>query len=77
MVRSRERAEGGIACCASSTHARDVQPAEAVDPVCGMTVALGDGTETIVHEGAVYAFCSAHCRHRFESEPARFAPAST
>ena len=57
--------------------ARDVQPAEAVDPVCGMTVALGDGTETIVHEGAVYAFCSTHCRHRFKSEPARFAPAST
>jgi xanthine dehydrogenase accessory factor len=52
------------------------QPAEAVDPVCGMTVALGETTETAVHEGIVYGFCSAHCRHRFEAEPARFVPAS-
>jgi xanthine dehydrogenase accessory factor len=50
--------------------------AEAVDPVCGMTVALGDSTETAEHDGVVYAFCSAHCRHRFESEPASFVPAS-
>jgi xanthine dehydrogenase accessory factor len=50
---------------------------EQVDPVCGMTVALGAGrTETAVHEGVVYAFCSAHCRHRFESDPARFVQAS-
>jgi xanthine dehydrogenase accessory factor len=57
--------------------AEEARPAEAVDPVCGMTVALGDGTDTTVHEGVVYAFCSAHCRHRFESEPTRFVPAST
>jgi xanthine dehydrogenase accessory factor len=56
--------------------AEEAQPAEAVDPVCGMTVALGDATETAAYEGVVYAFCSAHCRHRFESEPARFTPAA-
>ena len=26
--------------------------------------------------GSTYAFCSAHCRHRFEADPARFVPAS-
>lgn len=57
--------------------AEETAVAEAVDPVCGMTVVLGDATETAVHEGVVYGFCSTHCRHRFEDDPARFAPAST
>ena len=47
-------------------------PAEFVDPVCGMTVALGPATEQIVHEGVTVAFCSAHCRARFEAEPDRY-----
>jgi xanthine dehydrogenase accessory factor len=47
-------------------------PAEAVDPVCGMSVALGPATEQIVHEGVTVAFCSAHCRARFEAEPDRY-----
>ena len=34
-------------------------PAEAVDPVCGMTVSLGLGAETLVHDGTTYAFCCA------------------
>jgi xanthine dehydrogenase accessory factor len=45
---------------------------EVVDPVCGMTVALGPATEQIVHEGVTVAFCSAHCRTRFEAEPERY-----
>jgi xanthine dehydrogenase accessory factor len=47
-------------------------PTEAVDPVCGMTVAIGPGTEQTVHEGVTVAFCSANCRSRFEAEPARY-----
>jgi xanthine dehydrogenase accessory factor len=47
-------------------------PVEAVDPVCGMTVVVGPGTEQIVHEGVTVAFCSAHCRAQFEAEPARY-----
>jgi xanthine dehydrogenase accessory factor len=46
--------------------------AEAVDPVCGMTVARGPATEQIVHEGVTVAFCSAGCRARFEAEPDRY-----
>jgi xanthine dehydrogenase accessory factor len=45
---------------------------EVVDPVCGMTVALRPATEQIVHEGVTVAFCSAHCRARFEAEPDRY-----
>jgi xanthine dehydrogenase accessory factor len=57
-------------------HTRSESPlpaaAEEVDPVCGMTVALGPATEQIVHEGVTVAFCSAHCRARFEAEPERY-----
>ena len=49
--------------------------AEAVDPVCGMTVAI-EGAETTVVSGTAYYFCSGHCRRRFEADPARFATAT-
>jgi xanthine dehydrogenase accessory factor len=47
-------------------------PAEAVDPVCGMTVAIEGAKEVAVHEGVTYYFCGAHCRRRFEADPAQF-----
>jgi xanthine dehydrogenase accessory factor len=49
-----------------------VLPQEAVDPVCGMTVAV-DAAERVVHEGTTVVFCSAHCKARFEAEPERYA----
>jgi xanthine dehydrogenase accessory factor len=51
-------------------------PAEAVDPVCGMTVAVEGAKETAEWEGTTYWFCGAHCRKRFEADPAAFAPSS-
>ena len=48
--------------------------AEAVDPVCGMTVAIEGAKEVAVHDGVTYYFCGAHCRHRFEADPARYLP---
>ena len=47
-------------------------PAEAVDPVCGMTVAVGPSAEQTLHEGVTVFFCSAPCRARFEAEPDRY-----
>jgi YHS domain-containing protein len=40
-------------------------PAEAVDPVCGMTVAVA-GAPTAVRDGVTWYFCSAGCRDQFE-----------
>jgi xanthine dehydrogenase accessory factor len=51
--------------------------AEAVDPVCGMTVAIEGAQHRSVHEGVTYYFCGAHCRHRFEAEPERFVGSET
>jgi xanthine dehydrogenase accessory factor len=49
--------------------------ADAVDPVCGMTVALGAGTLTAPYGGRAYHFCSAGCLASFEAEPARYVTA--
>jgi xanthine dehydrogenase accessory factor len=41
------------------------QAAEAVDPVCGMTVAVA-GAPTAVRDGVTWYFCSVGCRDHFE-----------
>jgi xanthine dehydrogenase accessory factor len=45
---------------------------EAVDPVCGMTVAVSDSAPSAEHDGTTYFFCGQGCRARFESDPARY-----
>jgi xanthine dehydrogenase accessory factor len=40
-------------------------PAEAVDPVCGMTVSVA-GAPTAVRDGVTWYFCSVGCRDQFE-----------
>jgi xanthine dehydrogenase accessory factor len=52
-------------------------PAEAIDPVCGMTVAIEGARETAVHDGVTYYFCGGHCRKRFEADPASFVGVET
>ncbi len=48
------------------------QPTEAVDPVCGMTVAVERAADAAEHAGITYWFCASGCRRRFEIDPARF-----
>jgi xanthine dehydrogenase accessory factor len=43
------------------------EPLVAVDPICGMEVAVAGATESVVHEGRTYYFCCAGCRTRFEA----------
>jgi xanthine dehydrogenase accessory factor len=57
---------------------KGVQPelpeiAEAVDPVCGMTVEVGSARHKVDHEGTTYYFCCAGCLKAFEGDPAAFA----
>ncbi len=46
--------------------------AGAVDPVCGMAVNRATAKHKLVHDGAMYYFCSAGCRAKFEAEPKRY-----
>jgi xanthine dehydrogenase accessory factor len=49
--------------------ANPVRPAQAVDPVCGMTVAAEASGRPVRHEDADYYFCCAGCRQAFEKDP--------
>jgi P-type Cu+ transporter len=64
----------------SSSHAKSSEgsrasaprvPATAIDPVCGMTVAI-DSPHRMTHNGREYAFCSAGCRAKFAAAPERY-----
>jgi xanthine dehydrogenase accessory factor len=49
--------------------------AEAVDPVCGMTVQLGASAMPLEHDGVTYYFCCAGCHRAFEENPDAYAKA--
>lgn len=52
------------------------QITEAVDPVCGMTVAMAGAKETAVWGETTYYFCGPGCRGRFEGDPESYLTAS-
>jgi len=43
------------------------------DPVCQMPLATTDATESLVHEGGRYDFCSVGCRAEFQRHPEDYA----
>jgi len=45
-------------------------PAQAIDPICGMSVAIVEGAIAAVHDGEAYYFCAPGCRKAFLSDPA-------
>ena len=47
-------------------------PADAVDPVCGMTVAVTPTASLLDYEETTYYFCCAGCRESFERDPGRY-----
>ena len=47
---------------------------EAVDPVCGMTVAIDRAAGTATHKGETYYFCSSHCVAKFKANPRAYVP---
>ena len=47
-------------------------PEEAVDPVCGMTVAVAGARFTVEHAGQRFYFCCPGCRRSFEKQPERY-----
>jgi xanthine dehydrogenase accessory factor len=49
--------------------------ATAVDPVCGMSVAMAEATPRVEHDGRSVYFCGPACRSAFEEDPARYAAA--
>jgi xanthine dehydrogenase accessory factor len=48
------------------------QPVEALDPVCGMTVAVTAGTPSVEQDGVTYWFCGPGCASTFARDPAPY-----
>ncbi len=57
-------------------HRRAAMPAppveQAIDPVCGMSVAVTGAKHVADHDGRHYWFCSEHCLHAFTRSPERY-----
>jgi xanthine dehydrogenase accessory factor len=49
---------------------------QAIDPVCGMSVAVASARHRSEHAGRSYYFCCAGCREKFEREAERFVAAA-
>ncbi|MFC7097098.1 XdhC family protein [Halobaculum marinum] len=47
-------------------------PAEAIDPVCGMTVDPSDTAHSVAHDGETYYFCCGGCAESFRADPASY-----
>ncbi len=58
-------------------HAPLAAPAEATDPVCGMTVVADDSGHPLQYDGVTYYFCRAGCRRAFEADPAAYVEKGT
>jgi xanthine dehydrogenase accessory factor len=48
------------------------EPEVAVDPVCGMAVAVTPASISALHDGATVYFCGTGCRRAFLDDPQRF-----
>lgn len=57
-----------------STSAPEAEPAPAtaIDPVCGMSVAIAGAKYTYEYQGRVYCFCCPGCKTTFRKEPERY-----
>lgn len=73
----RLRAAGALRAGPEAAMARAAAPPEAVDPVCGMTVAADSSSHPLEHNGVTYYFCRVGCREEFERNPAAFAKRET
>ncbi|MHB1432933.1 MAG: XdhC family protein [Streptosporangiaceae bacterium] len=78
----RLRAAGTIpaglpASAAAAVPGQAAAPAEAADPVCGMTVSADASGRPLDFQGVTYYFCCAGCRGAFESDPASYARKET
>jgi xanthine dehydrogenase accessory factor len=49
-----------------------IAPAQAIDPVCRMTVPADDEHWPLEHEGTTYWFCCRPCHDRFAADPAAY-----
>ncbi len=65
-VRRGERAAAPVSAPAKAP--RSDAPPLAVDPICGMTVAIVPGTPSVEVDGETFYFCCEGCASKFEAQ---------
>jgi xanthine dehydrogenase accessory factor len=73
----QRRASGALTPGSATPEMATSELHEAIDPVCGMTVAVASARYRAVHDGRTLYFCSAGCQTKFEADPAAFAGGAT
>jgi xanthine dehydrogenase accessory factor len=68
IVAMRPRREGNVAATVTAAAAATT----AIDPVCGMAVAVVDGSLHVDHGGVRYWFCGSGCQGAFSAAPGAF-----
>jgi xanthine dehydrogenase accessory factor len=71
------RAAGAFGASTAAEVTGAAAPAEATDPVCGMTVAASAASHPLQHDGVTYYFCRVGCRQEFKRNPAAFVKRET
>ena len=74
-----EHSSAGHACCAAHLAAGDGSAnggAAALDPVCGMSVAVATAKHRTIHAGREFYFCCGGCLAKFRANPSQYAGAS-
>ncbi|MEC8036232.1 MAG: heavy metal translocating P-type ATPase [Pseudomonadota bacterium] len=61
-----------MSCCDTHQAGHAQGEATAIDPVCGMSVAIEGATHIAEHDGATHHFCSARCKDKFVSDPEHY-----
>src|SRR5215831_933039 len=61
-----------VSQCHSNTTAAAASSVTAIDPVCGMTVAIAS-PHSVDYHGQHYVFCCGGCRSKFLADPDKFA----
>jgi xanthine dehydrogenase accessory factor len=70
VVQARRASAAGVKPAAPTATASPA--AEAIDPVCGMTVSTRGAEYQSEYNGKKYYFCCAHCQHSFEKDPQKY-----
>lgn len=52
--------------------AKEAEPAESKDPVCGMMVEVANARYKSERKDRTYYFCSSNCKQRFDFDPAKY-----
>jgi len=72
IVQRRRSAQRAEPTPASAALAVPAAPREALDPVCGMSVAVASARHRAEFDGMTYYFCCDGCRSMFLADPARY-----